>query len=158
MDRHINNTLSLGRSIAYYDLCEASMLRGASCADRNVTTPPVGVCMSGAVADGGVNGEGPRYRTICRFMDHDYGSPYAQERQCVATLPQKFVSDGCYDPPSPVGSRAAAPPWKSALFAILGIIASYIAVGGAMWAMWRLANAKKRARARARAQIARRDR
>jgi len=158
MDAHINNTLSSGLSIAYYDLGDASVLGGASWADWNSTALPVGLCMSGAVADGTVAGQEARYVTVCRFTDHDRDHDYnyasAKELQCIAALPQKFVSDGCYDPQLPIGPRAASTPWD-AIIIILLIVVMFPVLHSIVYSIWKMrarARARARARTRTRAQ------
>ena len=101
--------------------------------------------MSGEAPLGGA-GKG-HYLSVCRYSyrDDDHDSPLAHEHECFAPAPQKFVGDGCYRTPA-AGPMLAEGPAALAL-AILGAIASVIAIWGAAWAMGRFLHKRKMRRA-----------
>ncbi|KZW01639.1 hypothetical protein EXIGLDRAFT_717222 [Exidia glandulosa HHB12029] len=93
LSTHVHSPIGL--SIAYYDE------RGAFLGPSTWSVPdplpfPIFVCMSGRRTDV----EGPLYRTICRtaMHDNDTREADAHRRECSASVPQKIVTDGCYNP------------------------------------------------------------
>ncbi|KAH7108548.1 hypothetical protein BKA62DRAFT_764600 [Auriculariales sp. MPI-PUGE-AT-0066] len=95
-----------GISIAYYDLRNLAVLGGADWNGWNMTSGPVGLCLSGAV-----EGTPDAFLTKCRFAsrDDDQDDPTAHARECVSNIPQRRVLDGCYTPPplTPTGRDAS---------------------------------------------------